>query len=67
MRPYKGSVVGKVIVGGIETKVGISNGGTRHVNAVDNLLEERGRAVVRVDVVNGGNGMGEEKQNALPI
>ena len=53
MRSYKGIVIGEIIVGGIETKVGISNGGARHVNRIDNLLKEGGGAAVRFDVVNG--------------
>ena len=54
MGPYEGFVIHKVIVGCIETKVGIDDGGTRHVNAVNNLLEKtRGEVVVGVDVING--------------
>ena len=54
MRPYEGIVIGKVIIGGIKTEMGISNGGLRHVDRVNNCLKEEGGAVVGVDVVNGG-------------
>ena len=68
MRPYERGVVGKIVIGCIKTKVEIGDGGTRHINRVDNLLKKmRGEVVVGLDVVNGEDGMGEEKQNTLPI
>ena len=53
VRLYQGFVVCKIVISCIKTKVGVGNGGTRHVDAVNNLLEEGGRVVVGVDVVNG--------------
>ena len=62
MRPYEGGVVGEVIIGRIETKVGIGNGRSRHVNGVNDLLKKtRGEVVVGLNVVNGENGMGGRK------
>ena len=58
---YQRTVAGKVIVGSVETKMGVGNSGTRHVYAVNNLLKEGGRVLVREDVVNGGSGMGGRK------
>ena len=45
MRPYKGVVIGKIVIGGIKTEVGVGNGGMRHVDRVNNLLEETEREV----------------------
>ena len=42
---YQGRVVCKVIIGGIDTKMRIGNGGTRHVQRIDNLLKVRGGTV----------------------
>ena len=39
----------------------IGDGGMRHVNQVNDLLKERGGAVVGLNVENGGNGMGQRK------
>ena len=50
---YQGIVTSEVVIGSIDTKVGIGDGGMRYDNAVKNLLKEGGRAMVRVDVVNG--------------
>ena len=62
MRAYQRVVVGKIVVGHIKTKVGVGNGGVRHVYRVNNLLERtRGEVLVRMNVVNGGNEMGERK------
>ena len=59
---YQGIVAGKVIIGSIETKVGIGDGGTRHIYAVNDFLKERGGALVRGDVVNDEEGNeGKEK------
>ena len=66
MRPYKGVVVGEIVVGGIQPKVRIGDGRARHVDRVNNLLEIRGRTIGG-DVVNGEELDGEEKQNALLI
>ena len=69
VRPYKGGVVGEIIIGRIKTEVGISDGGTRHVNGINNLLKKtRGEVVVRVDVVNDERWDGKKrKQNTLLI
>ena len=53
MRAYQGFIVHKVVIGHIKTEVGISNSGVRHIYAVNNLLEERGGVIVRMNVVNG--------------
>ena len=53
MKVYQRTVAGKVVIGGINTKMGVGNGGTRHDNRVKNILKVRGRAVVGIDVVNG--------------
>ena len=53
MEVYQRTIGGKVIVGGVNTKMGIGNGGTGHVDAVNNLLKEGRGAVVRLNVVNG--------------
>ena len=58
---YQGVVIGEIIIGGIQAKVRIGNGGMRHFDRVNDLLKERRGVVVRVDVVNGGDGMGEKK------
>ena len=49
---HQRTIVGKIVIRGINTKVGIGDSRTRHVNAVNYLLEEVGGAVVGVDVVN---------------
>ena len=58
---YQRTVGSKIVVGGIYTKMGVSDGGMRHVYAVNNFLKERGRTVVRVNVVNGGELDGGKK------
>ena len=50
---YQGVVASEVVVGSIETEVGVGNGGMRHIDTVNNVLEERGRAWVGGNVVNG--------------
>ena len=65
MRPYKGIVIGEIVIGCIKTKVRISDGGARHVDRINDLLEKmRGEVFIGMDVVNDGNELGEEKQNA---
>ena len=66
MKIHQRAVTGKIVISGVNAKVGISNGRVRHVDRVKNLLEVRGRTV-GADVVNGEDWMGEEKQNALHI
>ena len=61
MSIYQGSVVGEVVISHIKTKVGVGNSGARHVYAVNDLLEEGGRVIVRVDVENGEDWDGERK------
>ena len=53
MKVHQGRVACKVVIGGVNTKVRIGDGGTRHDNAVKNLLEIRGRTLVGMDVENG--------------
>ena len=52
MKVYQRGVVREIIIRGVDTKVGIGNGGTRHMDRVDDLLKV-GRRTVRLDVVNG--------------
>ena len=65
MRSYEGRIIGKVVISHIKTKVGVGNGGTRHVDGVNNLLKEGGRALVRVDVVNGDDEMRRRKAKCI--
>ena len=66
MRPYQRFVVGEIIICCIKTKVGIGDGGTRHVNSIDNLLKEERRVVVGVDVVNGEEGCQDHSARLAP-
>ena len=54
MEIHQRRVAGKIVVGGINTKVGIGDGGTRHVQRVNNLLKVGGRTI-RGDLI-GENG-----------
>ena len=55
MRPYEGRVIGEIIISRIKTEVRVGDGGVRHVNRANDLLEKtRGEVVVRIDVLNGG-------------
>ena len=45
MEIHQGRIARKVIIGGIDTKMGIGNGGVRHVQRIDNLLKVRGGAI----------------------
>ena len=62
MKIHQRRVVGKIIVRGVNTKVRIGDGGTRHVQRVNNLLEVRGGAIRR-DLIgkNGEEFDGERK------
>ena len=44
---HQGVVASKVVIGSIKAKISISDGGVRHVNAVNNPLEKRGGALIR--------------------
>ena len=50
MKVHQGRVTRKVIISGVNAKVGIGNGGVRHVQRVNDLLKIRGRTI-RGDVV----------------
>ena len=50
MKIHQGGVARKVVVGGINTKVGIGDGRTRHIQRINNLLKIRGRTI-RGDVI----------------
>ena len=54
MEIHQRGIARKVVVRGVNTKMGIGNSGARHVNAVNDFLKEGGRPLIRVDVVNGG-------------
>ena len=60
MKIHQRTVGSKVIIGSVDTEVGISDGGARHVDEVDNLLKI-GRRAIGGDVVNGEELDGEEK------
>ena len=57
MEIYQRTVTGEIVIGGVNTKVGIGNSGARHVDTVNDLLKEGGRAVVGLDIVSGESGM----------
>ena len=61
VRLYPGFIVCKIIIGCIKTKVGVGDGGTRHVDRVNDFLKERRRVVVGIDVENGESEMGKRK------
>ena len=50
MEIHQGGITSKVVIGGVNTKVRISNGGARHVERINDLLKIRGR-MVRGDVI----------------
>ena len=52
MKIHQGGIAHEVVIGGVHTEVGISNGRMRHVDKVNDLLKVRG-GTVGVDVVNG--------------
>ena len=56
MKVHQRRIAGKVIIGGVNAKVGIGNGRTRHIQRVDNLLKVRG-GTIRGDLI-GENGKG---------
>ena len=60
MEIYQRAVGSKVVIGGVNAKVGIGNSRMRHIDEVNNLLKVR-RRMVGVDVVNDGNWMGGKK------
>ena len=43
MEIYQGRIACEIIIGGIDTEVGIGNDRTRHIDEVNNLLEVGGR------------------------
>ena len=51
---YQGGIARKIVIRSIDTKVGIGDSGMGHIDAVNNPLKEGRRALVGVDVVNGG-------------
>ena len=60
MEIYQGRIACEIIIGGIDTEVGIGNDRTRHIDEVNNLLEVGGRTV-RSDVVNDEDWLGKRK------
>ena len=69
MKVYQGRVACKVVVGSVNPEVRVGNGGTRHVQRVNNLLKVRGGTIGR-DLI-GKNGErideGKKSKNALHI
>ena len=53
MKVHQRTVAGKIVISGIHAKIGVSNGGARHIYAVNDFLEEGRRMVVGLNVVNG--------------
>ena len=47
---YQRRIACKVVIGGVNAKVRVGNGGARHVQRIDNLLKIRG-GTIREDVV----------------
>ena len=62
MKVHQRRVVCKIVIRGVNTEMGISNGGTRHVQRVNNLLKVRG-GVIGGDLIseNGEEFDGERK------
>ena len=52
MEIHQGGIACKVEIGGVHAKVGVGDGGTRHVQRVNNLLKIGGRTI-------GGDVVGE--------
>ena len=69
MKVHQGRVARKVIIGGVNAKVGVGNGGMRHIQRVNNLLKVRGGTIGRDVISENDEGLdgGKEKQNALLI
>ena len=55
MEIHQGGIACKIIIRSINPKVGIGNGGARHVERVNDFLEVRGRTIRR-DVVGENDG-----------
>ena len=47
MKVHQRRIAHKVVIRGVNTKVGISNGRARHVQRVNNLLKVRGGTITR--------------------
>ena len=70
MEVHQRRVACKVVIRGVNTEMGISNGRARHVQRVNNLLKVRGGAIRRDLISETGeefDGERKEKQNALHI
>ena len=60
---HQGRITCKVVVGGVNTKVGIGDGGTRHVQRVNDLLKIGGRTI-RGDLISENDeGLDEGKKS----
>ena len=66
MKVHQRAVGSKVVIDGINTKMRIGDGRTRHVDKVNDLLKIGGRTV-GIDVVNDEDWMGGRKANTLHI
>ena len=55
MKIHQGGIARRVVIRGVNAKVGLGNGRTRHVQRVNNLLKIGGRTI-RGDVVGEYNG-----------
>ena len=67
MKVHQRRVACKIVIGGVNAKVGFSNRGARHIQRVDNLLKIRG-GTIRGNLIgeNGGEivGKGKAKRTA---
>ena len=60
---HQGGVTCKVVIRGINAKVGVGNGGARHIQGVNNFLEVRG-GTIRGDVISENDeGLDGEKKS----
>ena len=47
MKIHQRTVTGEIVIGGVDTKVGIGDGRTRHVDRRNNLLKDKGRSACK--------------------
>ena len=60
---HQGRVAREIIIGGINTKMGIGDGGARHIQRIDNLLKIRRRAIRGDLICENGEGIDEGKKS----
>ena len=62
MEVHQRRVVCEIIIGGVNTKMGIGDGGAGHIQRVNNLLKIRGRTVGRDLISKNGEGLDEGRK-----